>query len=50
MVYSYILAFNLAYLKNPKNDQGDIQALLEKDCEVEKMIKFLREIGLIGEI
>ena len=32
------------------NIQGDIRTLLEKDCEVEKMMRFLREIGMFEEI
>ena len=32
------------------NIQGDIRTLLEKDCEMEKMIRFLREIGMFEEI
>ena len=30
--------------------QGDIRALLGKDCEVEQMMKFLKEIGKFKEI
>ena len=30
--------------------QGDIKALLRKDCEVEKMIRFLIEIGIFEVI
>ena len=32
------------------NIQGDIRTLLGKDCEVEKMMRFLREIGIFEEI
>ena len=32
------------------NVQGDIKALLGKDCEVEQMMKFLKEIGKFEEI
>ena len=32
------------------NVQGDIRALLGKDCEVEQMMKFLKEIGKFEEI
>ena len=32
------------------NIQGDIRTLLERDCEVEMMIRFLREIGMFEEI
>ena len=30
--------------------QSDIRTLLGKDCDVEKMMRFLREIGLFEEI
>ena len=30
--------------------QGDIKTLLGKNCEVEKMMKFFREIGMFEEI
>ena len=32
------------------NIQGDIRTLLGKDCEVEQMMKFLKEIGKFEEI
>ena len=32
------------------NIQGDVRTLLGKDCEVEKMMRFLREIGIFEEI
>ena len=32
------------------NIQGDIRALLGNDCEVEQMIKFLKEIGKFKEM
>ena len=32
------------------NIQGDIRTLLGKECEVEKMMRFLRDIGLFEEI
>ena len=32
------------------NIQGDIRTLLGKDCEVEKKMRFLREIGMFGEM
>ena len=32
------------------NILGDIGTLLRKDCEVEKMMRFLREIGIFEEI
>ena len=30
--------------------QGDIRALLGKYCEVEKILRFLREMGIFEEI
>ena len=32
------------------NIQGDIRILLGKECEEEKMMRFLREIGMFEEI
>ena len=32
------------------NIQGDIRTLLERDCEVEKEIKFLRDIEIVDEM
>ena len=32
------------------NIQGDLRTLLGKDCEVEKMMRFLRDIGMFKEI
>ena len=32
------------------NIQGDISALLGKDCEVEKIMRFLKEIGMFEKI
>ena len=32
------------------NIQSDIKTLLGKDCEVEKMMEFFREIGIFEEI
>ena len=32
------------------NIQGDIRTLLRKDCEVEKMMRLLREIEIFEEI
>ena len=32
------------------NILDDIRTLLGKDCEVEKMMRFLREIGIFEEI
>ena len=32
------------------NIQGDIRTLLGKDCEVEKMMRLLREKGMLEEI
>ena len=31
------------------NIQGDIRTLQGKDCEVEKMMRFLREMGMFEE-
>ena len=32
------------------NIQGDMRTLLGKDCEVEKIIRFLKRIGMFVEI
>ena len=32
------------------NIQGDIRTLLGKDCEVEKIMRFLKGIGMFEEI
>ena len=36
--------------QNKHNIQGDIRILLGKDCEVEKIMRFLREMGMFEEI
>ena len=35
--------------RKKQNIQGDMGTLLEKNCEVEKMMRFLREIAIFEE-
>ena len=36
--------------KKKQNIQGDIRTLLGKDCEMEKIMRFLREIRMFEKI
>ena len=36
--------------KKKHNIQGDIETLLGKDCELEKIMRFLKGIGVFEEI